>query len=87
VSYGFCFQTAYWAGRIHLAEVMNGHFKKIEWKGIVKRSINTYWNTKLQLDCQSKSSFGGAGSVVFCAVRWILLLMFPTTGIQRNLLF
>ena len=37
-------------------EVMNGHFKKIEWKGIVKRSINTYWNTKLQLDCQSKSS-------------------------------
>jgi hypothetical protein len=35
---------------------MNGHFKKIEWKGIVKRSINTYWNTKLQLDCQSKSS-------------------------------
>jgi hypothetical protein len=26
-------------------EVMNGHFKKIEWKGIVKRSINTYWNT------------------------------------------
>ena len=37
-------------------EVMNGHFKKIEWKGIVKKSINTYWNTKLQLDCQSKSS-------------------------------
>ena len=37
-------------------EVMNGHFKKIDWKGIVKRSINTYWNTKLQLDCQSKSS-------------------------------
>ena len=37
-------------------EVMNGHFKQIEWKGIVKRSINTYWNTKLQLDCQSKSS-------------------------------
>jgi hypothetical protein len=38
-------------------EVMNGHFKKIVWKlGIVKRSINTYWNTKLQLDCQSKSS-------------------------------
>jgi hypothetical protein len=35
---------------------MNGHFKKIEWKGIVKKSINTYWNTKLQLDCQSKSS-------------------------------
>jgi hypothetical protein len=34
--------------------VMNGHFKIIEWKGIVKRSINTYWNTKLQLDCQSK---------------------------------
>ena len=30
--------------------------KKIEWKDIVKRSINTYWNTKLQLDCQSKSS-------------------------------
>jgi hypothetical protein len=37
-------------------EVMNGHFKKIEWKGIVKKSINIYWNTKLQLDCQSKSS-------------------------------
>jgi hypothetical protein len=37
-------------------EVMNGHFQNIEWKGIVKRSINTYWNTKLQLDCQSKSS-------------------------------
>ena len=37
-------------------EVMNGHFNKIEWKCIVKRSINTYWNTKLQLDCQSKSS-------------------------------
>jgi hypothetical protein len=37
-------------------EVMNGHFKKIEWKGIVKKSINTYWNTRLQLDCQNKSS-------------------------------
>jgi hypothetical protein len=35
---------------------MNEHFKKIEWKGIVKKSINTYWNTKFQLDCQSKSS-------------------------------
>jgi hypothetical protein len=23
-------------------EVMNGHFKKNEWKGIVKKSINTY---------------------------------------------
>ena len=28
-------------------EVMNGHLKKTEWKGIVKKSINTYWNTKL----------------------------------------
>jgi hypothetical protein len=37
-------------------EVMSGHFKKFEWKGIVKKSINTYWNTKLQQDCQSKSS-------------------------------
>ena len=35
---------------------MSGDFKKIEWKGIVKKSINTYWNTKLQQDCQSKSS-------------------------------
>jgi hypothetical protein len=35
---------------------MSGHFKKIEWKGIVKKSINTYWNTKLQQDCQNKSS-------------------------------
>ena len=31
-----------------LTEVMSGHFKKFEWKGIVKKSINTYWNTKLQ---------------------------------------
>jgi hypothetical protein len=30
-------------------EVMNGHFKKIEWKGIVKRSINTYWNAMISL--------------------------------------
>jgi DNA-directed RNA polymerase specialized sigma54-like protein len=35
---------------------MSGHFKKLDWKGIVKKSINTYWTTKLQQDCQSKSS-------------------------------
>jgi hypothetical protein len=37
-------------------EVMSGHFKKLDWKGIVKKSINTYWTTKLQQDCQSKST-------------------------------
>ena len=37
-------------------EVMSGHFKKLDWKGIVKMSINTYWTTKLQQDCQSKST-------------------------------
>ena len=41
---------------------MSGHFKKIEWKGIVKKSINTYWNTKLQQDCQSKSSLSLLGT-------------------------
>jgi hypothetical protein len=41
---------------------MSGHFNKIEWKGIVKKSINTYWNTKLQQDCQSKSSLSLLGT-------------------------
>jgi hypothetical protein len=55
-------------------EVMNGHFNKIEWKGIVKRSINTYWNTKLQLDCQSKSSLSPCMFLlVFLPLWWPVL--------------
>ena len=37
-------------------QIMNGHYKKLDWKILVRNSVNSYWNVKLKQECKEKTT-------------------------------
>jgi len=40
----------------NIDQLFQQHYKKEDWKLLVKKAINQYWTSKLKLDCKEKSS-------------------------------